>query len=449
MCGVGLEFLLLSPCFAHLVLDKILSPDGLTASLRAIHRGLRYGLWLCVLAVALPAAAQQNTLSLPELPQAGAIPSIQAPNIEIPGLSHSDKNPEHKAPQPPALPIANQQARQQERDTYNARDQERGDGTNFFDEVLNMGNNDRGQQQNDRRQNDSELNFPAMDVPDVERAVQAAPGRSDEQVKESRRKEAFEAAVQGLLPLRPEEIRELMERFDQTQEASTLPVYPNPKPEVAVETLSLDPGAKPASIKVAYGNVTTLNIVDSTGAPWPIQDVSWAGNFDVMQSGEQGSHIIRITPQSEFAMGNMSIRLLTLQTPVILSLETSREIVHYRFDAIIPEYGPSANVPLIQSGTLSVKAGGNEIASFLQGVIPPEAQRLNVEGVDGRTTAYNVKDQTFLRTPLTLLSPAWSASVASADGMRVYAIASTPVVLLSDQGRMIRAKLSEREDLVP
>ncbi|MCK6419089.1 MAG: DotH/IcmK family type IV secretion protein [Alphaproteobacteria bacterium] len=399
------------------------------------------------MASATPAEAQQNTLSLPELPQAVTIPTIQTPPVPD-LLNNNQRAAQQNAPQPPALPIANQQSRPQERDSrdaYDARYNERNQNSNFFDNVLNMGSESREQSPPDQ-----DLRFPTMDVPDVERAVQAdVMGRSDEQVKESRRKEAFEAALQGLLPLRPEEIRELMERFDQTQEASTLPVYPNPKPEVAVETLSLDPGAKPAVVKVAYGNVTTLNIVDSTGAPWPIQDVSWAGNFDVMQSGEQGSHIIRITPQSEFAMGNMSIRLLTLQTPVILTLETSRESVHYRFDAIIPEYGPSANVPLIESGTVSIKAGGSEIASFLQGVIPPGATRMSVDGTDGRTTAYTVNDQTYLRTPLTLLSPAWSASVASADGMRVYAIAPTPVVLLSDQGRMIRAKLSEREELVP
>jgi intracellular multiplication protein IcmK len=272
--------------------------------------------------------------------------------------------------------------------------------------------------------------------------------KTPEQIDAEKRKEAFDAAIKGLLPLSPDEIRQLLEHFDRTQESVETPVYPSPKPEVAVETVSLDPGVKPVTVKVAYGNVTTLNILDVTGAPWPIEDISWAGNFEVIESSSQnGSHMLRITPQSEFATGNMSIRMLTLKTPVIISLETSRDIVHYRFDAIIPEYGPMAEAPLIDQG-MTITAGDKNIASVLQGVIPQAAEKLAVAGVDARTTAYRFNGQTYVRTPLTLLSPRWSASVASADGMRVYAIQNAPVLLLSDNGKMVRARLSDRDNLL-
>jgi intracellular multiplication protein IcmK len=272
--------------------------------------------------------------------------------------------------------------------------------------------------------------------------------KSQEELDQEVRSEAFNAALQSVLPLRPEEIRTLLEHFDRTQESVEVPVYPSPKPEIAVETISLDPGAPPAVINVAYGNVTTLTILDMTGAPWPIEDISWAGNFEIVESSSsQGSHIIRISPQSEFANGNMSIRLLTLKTPVILSLETSRDKVHYRFDAIIPDYGPMAEAPLIDKG-ISTVAGDTNIASILQGVIPEKATKLDVSGVDGRTTAYSFSGQTFIRTPLTLLSPAWNSSVTSADGMRVYSIKGSPVLLLSDKGRMVRARVSARENIL-
>lgn len=265
---------------------------------------------------------------------------------------------------------------------------------------------------------------------------------------EDMRRQAYDAALQGILPLRPEEIRELLEHFDRTQESVETPVYPEPRPEFAVGTLSLDPGSPPAVIKVARGNVTTLTVLDVTGAPWPIQDISWAGNFEIMESGsEEGAHIIRISPQTEFARGNISIRLLTLKTPVILTLEASRDVVHYRFDAIIPSYGPMAEAPLIGSG-LGIKAGDESMSAVLRGVPPSSAERLNVNGTDGRTSAYRYAGQVYVRTPLTLLSPSWNSSVSSADGMRVYTIKDTPVLLLSDSGRMVRAKLTAREDLL-
>jgi intracellular multiplication protein IcmK len=270
--------------------------------------------------------------------------------------------------------------------------------------------------------------------------------KSDEEIQSENRKQAFDSALQGLLPLKPDEIRQLLEHFDRTQESVETPIYPNPKPEVAVQTVSLDPGVPPVVVKVAYGNVTTLNILDVSGAPWPIEDISWAGNFEVVESSSgNGSHIVRITPQSEFANGNMSIRLLTLKTPVILSLETSRDIVHYRFDAIIPQYGPMAQTPLIDQG-VTIAAGDEGMSSVLQGVAPGGAVKMAVVGTDGRTTAYKMGGQTYVRTPLTLLSPSWTSSVASADGMHVYAIRNAPVLLLSDKGQMVRARLSDREN---
>lgn len=290
--------------------------------------------------------------------------------------------------------------------------------------------------------------------------------KTEEELEEEARREAFDAALQGLLPLRPEEIRELLEHFDRTQESVELPVYPYPKPEVAVETISLEPGAMPAKIKVAYGHVTTITILDVTGQPWPIENVTWAGNFEVIDSSAgagvrednstpetdettgrpKGTHIIRVSPESEFAYGNISINLVHFNTPVILTLETSRDIVHYRFDAIIPEYGPHGQAPIIETG-LTIQAGENkDIAGVLVGSVPKTAQKLNVNGVDGRTTAYRYNDSTFVRTPLTLLSPGWSSSLSSADGMNVYEIKNTPVILLSENGQMVRAHLSDREE---
>ena len=281
------------------------------------------------------------------------------------------------------------------------------------------------------------------------------PQQSQEEFEEEARREAFEAALQGLLPLRPDEIRTLLEHFDRTRESVETPIYPDPKPEVAVETVPLDPGTSPRTVKMAYGHVTTINILDSTGSPWPIEDISWAGDFEVIESSSpEGAHILRISPQSEFARGNISIRLLTLKTPVILSLQTNRSTVHYRFDAIIPEYGPQVNTPLIESaGVATLNASGEpgsaaQISRLLEGVTPENAEPLDVIGVDSRTSAYKLSEQTYVRTPLTLLSPGWSRSVSSADGTSVYAIQDSPVLLLSDNGKMVRARLRKREELL-
>jgi intracellular multiplication protein IcmK len=263
---------------------------------------------------------------------------------------------------------------------------------------------------------------------------------------ESIRSEAMDAALTGLFPLKPEEIETLLKRYDDTERASQTPPYAQPKPEISVQTISLDPGVSPPAIKTAVGNVTTVNILDMTGAPWPVQDITWAGDFEIIQP-EEGGHIIRITPMAKFAMGNMSVRLLTLKTPITFALRAERDSVHYRVDARIPEYGPFAEPQLIDGGAQLV-AGSPTLTSILDGVAPTGAEKLDVSGVDGRTTAYRLGAKTYVRTPLTLLSPAWESSVSSADGMNVYALSDTPVLLLSDQGAFQRAKLKEKEELL-
>ncbi len=173
--------------------------------------------------------------------------------------------------------------------------------------------------------------------------------KSPEQVESEIRGRSYTAAVTGLMPLKTDEIRSLLETYDKTQQAVETPIYPYPDPQVVVQTVSLDPGVKPPEIKVATGHVSTVSILDITGAPWPIQDISWAGNFEIVQP-EAGGAVMRITPMSEFAYGNMSVRLVGLSTPVTFMIKTHRDVVQYRFDARISQQGPGAKPPVMEGG---------------------------------------------------------------------------------------------------
>jgi intracellular multiplication protein IcmK len=269
--------------------------------------------------------------------------------------------------------------------------------------------------------------------------------KTPEEVESQIRNQAFAAALTGLLPLKPNEIRKLLETFDQTRQAVETPVFPDPTPEVLAQTASIDPGSPPMEIKLATGRVTTVTFVDVTGEPWPIGDITWAGNFEVAKP-EPGGYIIRITPQSEFAIGNMSVAMAgNLKTPLVFALKTHRDKVYYRLDVRIPDYGPFAKQPLTEDGGPELTAGDSAQNQILDGIEPSGAVKLSVSGVDHRTSAYKMGDVTYVRTPLTMLSPGWSNSVSSADGTSVYTIQSAPVVLLSDKGKVMQAYLSDRD----
>lgn len=268
--------------------------------------------------------------------------------------------------------------------------------------------------------------------------------KTPEELAEEIRQEAFDAAITGLFPMRPNEIKEVLRQYDTTTRAVEEPVYGMPTPQITVETISLDPGVAPMTLKTATGHITTLSLLDATGAPWPIQDIGWAGDFEVIEP-EEGGHIVRITPMSIAAYGNMSIRLVKLKTPVTIMLTTGKDEVQYRVDARIAELGPQSAPQIIEGGTERM-AGNDSIMAVLDGTPPSGAIRLNVGGVDSRTTAYQFNNMTYVRTPLTLLSPGWQQSVSSADGMNVYTLNETPVLLLSDNGRFTRASLKTEKD---
>jgi intracellular multiplication protein IcmK len=254
--------------------------------------------------------------------------------------------------------------------------------------------------------------------------------------EEERQKKVFDNALNNVFPLTPEQIQQVMQRMNQAQEAGRAPPDPDPTPVVKIEDVQLDPGVAPPLIKVATGYVTTINILDITGQPWPIQDVVVGGNFQV--TGPNDAQVLRLIPQTRFGRGNLSVRLVGLSTPITFRVESGGNEVYYRYDARIPQSGPDAKQSLIDHG-FTGQAGDSTLMAVLAGIPPEGAKRLVLSGTDGRTKAWKINDQIYLRTPLTLLSPGWDASVRSADGTTVYVLAESPVLMLSDNGQMVKS----------
>lgn len=264
----------------------------------------------------------------------------------------------------------------------------------------------------------------------------------EQELQQKAREQAFDSALNGMMPMTPDQIRALLDKYKVTRQASEERIGGSPRPEVTVQTVSLEPGVTPPVIKLSPGHVTSVTMMDMTGQPWPVQDVSWGGNFEVISPGE-GGHVIRVSPMAAHEAGNMSVQLVGLKTPVTFTLDTQLDVVQYRFDARIPEYGPMASPPIIDPG-LTIQAGSDKsLTQILDGVPPSGTEKLSVSGVDARTSVFRSGGATYLRTPLTLLSPGWSASVKSADGMTVYVVNNSPVFLLSDRGKMVRAVVEE------
>jgi intracellular multiplication protein IcmK len=254
---------------------------------------------------------------------------------------------------------------------------------------------------------------------------------------------SFDKASTGMMPLSPDQIRDFMHKLEQTQNAAQFPFEGTPKGQTRIATILLDPGVEPPQINLATGFVTTIAMVDATGEPWPILDVGIGGNFEVSPT-QAGTHVVRIMPLTRVGTGDLSVLLKDCPTPVIFRLASGGPTVDLRYDARINKLGPGAKPQIISRPRL--EAGDETMTLILENAPPGSAKRLRVGGLDARTKAWSVGEKVYVRTPLTLLSPAWNSSEASADGTTVYEIGNAPVLLMSDNGAMIRAQISRDED---
>ena len=289
-------------------------------------------------------------------------------------------------------------------------------------------------------------NDPSQLAVQAEQTALQAQAQADlEQAKreQEHNTKSFQRAESGMMPLSPDQVRAFMHRFEETQEAAVPPFAGAPKAQVRITTLSLDPGTEPPVLNVSSGYVTTINMVDATGEPWPILDVGVGGNFEVSPT-TAGSHVVRIMPLSRVGVGNLSVLLKDLPTPVIFKVTAGGPTVDLRYDARIDKLGPGAKAPLIERPRL--EAGSEAIMLILANAPPAAAKRMKIGGLDARSMAWMMDNHVYVRTPLTLLSPAWDASVSSADGMTVYEIGDAPVLLMSDNGAIVRARLLRDDD---
>jgi len=289
-------------------------------------------------------------------------------------------------------------------------------------------------------------NDPNVIAAQAEQAALQAQAQADADQRKREQEhdiKSYDKAATGLLPLSPDQVRDFMHKLEQTQNAAQTPYAGTPKGQTRISTLSLDPGVEPPQINLASGYVTTITMVDASGEPWPILDVGVGGNFEVSPT-QAGTHVVRIMPLTRVGTGDLSVLLKDLPTPVIFRLNAGGPTVDLRYDARIGKMGPGAKPQIISRPRL--EAGDETLTLILENAPPGSAVRMKVGGLDARTKAWSVGDKVYVRTPLSLLSPAWNASVASADGTNVYEIGDAPVLLMSDNGAVIRAQISRDDD---
>lgn len=251
------------------------------------------------------------------------------------------------------------------------------------------------------------------------------------------RDEAFQEMLNKTFPLRPDQIVELRKELSRSQQAVKTNPKPPPQPVSSTMTVDLSPGATPPVIRLATGFVTSMVFVDSTGQPWPVGDFSLGNPESFNIEWDSRTNALFVQSVKPFATGNLALRLTELDTPIMISLVNGQKEVDYRVDLQIARTGPKAKKGI---ATSQVPQGASSmILSVLDGVPPIGSKEVSVSGGAGR--AWRHEGMLYFRTKYTLLSPAWTDSVSSLDGTKVYQLVETPLMLVSQNGKAMKIEL--------
>jgi intracellular multiplication protein IcmK len=248
---------------------------------------------------------------------------------------------------------------------------------------------------------------------------------------------AFRKMQETILPMSPEQIIKLKKRSQATDLASATNPGTPPKPVITSQFVNLAPGATPPIARLSYGFISSLVFVDSTGAPWPIAAYSLGNPKAFNIQWNKKSNTLTVQALEHYISGNLAVWLKDLSTPIMLTLIPGQKQVDYRRDYRVHGYGPNAK----QTPSQDTLPGGPDpvLLSVLDGVPPPQSHKLTVQG--GRAKAWLKGTQIYLRTRATVLSPGWIASMTSADGMHVYQMQSTSLLLVSSHGKVIKFRI--------
>ena len=248
------------------------------------------------------------------------------------------------------------------------------------------------------------------------------------------------AAIQDTLQLTPEEIRALKAQAAGVSKALAIPPGAPPRPLTSSVPVHLAPGHAPPTLFLASGMVANATFLDATGAAWPVErwSVSSQGQGATFAITQLGVNILSISSAKLFTVGNVAIKFQNLDTPVTLTLaQGASRVVDYNKEFQLPGRGPLAKAAAVVPAVPPEIEP--ELYDFLDGIPPAGAQAKHLDGAPGTVWLYH--QRLYLKTTATLISPAWQNRADASDGTTVYKLAPIPVLVLSDQGRALRARI--------
>ena len=279
---------------------------------------------------------------------------------------------------------------------------------------------------------------PAVQQPVAQQVVQA-PAGAPTQLPPLPQATPYEQFTGQYFPSSPNEIRTLRGVVDRTQAAVAAPAKPA-KPKTGSISVSLSPGAQPPVVRAYYGNTSSIVVVDSSGAPWPVENfrIGNGAAFGLSRmDGPQGSSFA-LDATLPHAQSNLLLQLSGMKSPVILELVAGQAEYDARLEIRVQGRGPNAQTPI---GASLPSGVDGRLLSVLDGVAPPNSKALNISGFGSAQAWMLPNGRMLVRTDVKVVSPAPTSFVRSADGTNVYEFMPTSELLGMSNGEFVELQI--------
>ena len=260
-----------------------------------------------------------------------------------------------------------------------------------------------------------------------------------------------DAARQGrsALPFTQGQIETLGRLLRQTQRASARGA--GEPPQGRIRRIRLDgPGdGQIPVIALRRGYTTVLSFTGLTGAPWPIAEAVLDSRFlppgqEAAPEAASAGHLLYLAPQQAYLDGNAVVALAGLPEPLVVALRGTGGAADFRVDIRLAMPGPNAD-PALLAQPEGFHAGDPVLLGLLGGAVPPDAERLAIEGGGHEGRAWRQGGDLLLVTRAYLLSPGPWAAERGPGGRWAYRLPDTPQALVSARGREMRLSFRSME----
>ncbi len=239
---------------------------------------------------------------------------------------------------------------------------------------------------------------------------------------------AFEALIEEMYPTTPNQLKRLQE----TKKALDNVLYDNKQPTALTDIIpvSTKPGAKPIVIRVAPFHTSTINVIDSTGQPWPITSIMHGNDTDYAVAKVDGhayANIVRVDAKREVGTTNLNISLADLSTTITVTMQNNTDEYHPSPILQIDKEGPQAKAQPVF--TIDNVASDSVLKDIVLGIAPENYEKM--ETSDSNVEAWRFKESLFIRTIYSPSSPLPRGIHHGPSGYTAYRLNDMPILVMT------------------